>query len=80
MPKGAAGKVVETKDPEAALRRRMVYKLIVGRFKAGYDQGYRDATDGKPPSASYAEGVWDSLMELEQGAKERFGPGDNRHG
>ena len=78
LPKGHGGKAIKTKDPEAALHRRMVYKLIVGRFKAGYDEGYKAASEGQPPSARYAEGVWDSLMETEQGAKEMRGPGEPR--
>lgn len=78
LPKGVGGKAIKTRDPEADLHRRMVYKLIVGRYKAGYDQGFRDATDGKEPSAQYAEAVWDSLMEHEQGAKRSFAPGEPR--
>lgn len=78
LPKGHGGKLAKTSDPEAAQNRRKAYKLIVGRFKAGYDEGYRQAMAGKPPSASYAEGVWDSLMEHEQGARGPLAPGESR--
>ena len=79
LPKGHGGKEVKNSDPEADFHRRQVYKLIVGRFKAGYDEGYKHAKEGKPPSARYAEGVWDSLMEHEQGAKGPLGPGERPH-
>ncbi|MDB5538555.1 MAG: hypothetical protein JWQ89_282 [Devosia sp.] len=69
LPKGHGGKEVKTRDPEAERNRREVYRLIMGRFKAGYDEGYQAAMDGKPPSARYAEDAWDRLMEREQGAE-----------
>ena len=78
LPKGHGGKEVKTRDPEADHHRRTVYKLIVGRFKAGYDEGYRAASEGKPPSARYAEDIWDNLMETEQGARGPLGPGETR--
>lgn len=43
--------------------REELTRLIAARFVAGYDEGYRDAQEGKPPSSRYAETVWESLVK-----------------
>ncbi len=53
--------------PEQDRARTQLFKLIASRFAAGYDEGYRDASEGRPPSSRYAEGVWDTLV------RKRFG-------
>lgn len=67
LPPGSAANPVETHDPEASEMRQKVYKLIMGRYAAGYDAGYRDAKAGKPPSAAYAERIWDHIADKEGG-------------
>ncbi len=70
MPPGSEGKPVQSKDPQAGQYRRELYKLIMGRYAAGYDAGYRDAKEGTAPRADYCERVWDGLMEKEAGVEE----------
>lgn len=50
-------------DPKSERVRADLLKLIAARFAAGYDEGYRDASEGKPPSSRYAEEIWDRLAD-----------------
>jgi hypothetical protein len=43
--------------------REQLVRLIMGRFAAGYDEGYRDAKEGRPPSSRYAEGAWEAMVK-----------------
>lgn len=67
LPKGAGGRVTEPRAEKMSPIRRELTRLILTRYSAGYDAGYRDATEGRPPSASYAERVWDGDREQEAG-------------
>ena len=57
-----AGPVVGS-DPQSEKARTDLVRLVMARFAAGYDEGYRDASERKPPSSRYAEDVWDSLVK-----------------
>lgn len=65
LPRG--GKAIEPRDPKTNFFRREVTRLILARYSAGYDTGYKDASEGRPPSAEYAERLWDSEREREAG-------------
>ena len=43
--------------------REQLVRLIMARFAAGYDEGYRHAKEGNPPSSRYAEGAWEAMVE-----------------
>jgi len=58
---GSDANPVPSRNPESARLREKVYRLIMGRYAAGYDAGYRDATAGTPPRADYCERVWDAI-------------------
>jgi hypothetical protein len=60
LPPDAAIVAVMTENPDADRARKGLAKLIVARYSAGYDQGYQDATQGKPMSSEYAERVWEN--------------------
>lgn len=47
-------------NPESERARKELTRLIIARYSAGYDQGYQDASEGKPPSGEYAERVWEA--------------------
>lgn len=57
-------------DRRAEETREQLMKLIAARFVAGYDEGYRDAQEGKPPSSRYAEIVWEALVKMAGGSDE----------
>ncbi len=65
LPEGQAGGKVEPRDPEAGMHMRAVAKMIMVRFRDGYNNGYKDAMAGKPPSPATVERIWDGLMEIE---------------
>ena len=43
--------------------REELIRLVMARFAAGYDQGYRDAKEGNPPSSRLAEGAGEKMVE-----------------
>lgn len=63
LPPGHHGKPIETRNRESERARQDLTRLIMARYAAGYDDGYRDASEGKPPSAEYAERIWDGLVK-----------------
>lgn len=62
-PPGVETVATKQKNPESERYREELYKLIMARYVAGYDDGYRDASEGRPPSSRYAEQAWDSLVK-----------------
>lgn len=47
--------------------RSKLTRLILARYASGYDTGYRDASEGRPPSSEYAERVWDGQVKDAEG-------------
>jgi len=57
-------------NPEASQVRKDLTRLIMARFVAGYDEGYRHASEGRPPSSRYAEEIWDGQVKKAGGNDE----------
>lgn len=70
LPPGSEANPVKTRNPAAEEAKRDLMKLIISRYAAGYDDGYRQASEGKPPSARYAEDAWDGLVKKARGNDE----------
>ncbi|WP_423065321.1 hypothetical protein [Devosia sp. CN2-171] len=66
---GTEANPVETRNPEAERLREEVYRLILGRYSAGYDAGYRDGRAGKAPRSEYCERIWNKVSDLRGGAE-----------
>jgi hypothetical protein len=69
-PAGVEAGQAATSDREANKARKDLTRLIMGRFVAGYDEGYRDASEGRPPSSRYAEQIWDGQVKKAGGNDE----------
>ncbi|WP_417307981.1 hypothetical protein [Devosia sp.] len=61
-PPGVATGPGAAADDKASAARQQLTRLVMARYAAGYDQGYRHAKEGLPPAAEYAERVWNSLL------------------
>lgn len=63
LPPGVEIRTEATEDEKPSKARLDLMRLIMARFAAGYDEGYRDASEGRPPSSRYAEDAWETLVE-----------------
>lgn len=69
-PAGVEAGPPATSDREPSQARKDLTRLILARFAAGYDEGYRDAKEGKPPLSRYAEEAWDGQVKTAGGSDE----------
>ncbi|MBN9317608.1 MAG: hypothetical protein J0I99_17840 [Devosia sp.] len=70
LPPGSAANPVTTRDRQRDGNRAFMIRLMLSRYAAGYDDGYRQASEGKPPSPDYAEDAWDGLVAKARGNDE----------
>lgn len=71
LPPGHEGEATRTRNPDSEAAKADLMRLILSRYAAGYDEGYQQAREGKPPSSRYAEEAWDGLVEQAGGSDER---------
>jgi len=73
-PPGVEVGPVVKRRAEGDRMRAQLEKLIAARYASGYDDGYRDANEGRPPSSRYGEMIWDKLVKAagnDEGARLR---------
>ena len=63
-PPGVEAGPVAPDDARLSPARLQLTRLVMARYAAGYDQGYRDASAGYPPNGEYAERIWDELVKV----------------
>lgn len=63
LPPGVEVAAVTAESAAASKARQQLGRLIMARHSAGYDAGYRDALEGRPPSSRYAEDAWATLVK-----------------
>lgn len=70
-PAGVEAGPATASNPEASQMRKELTRLIMARFVAGYDEGYRAASRGEPPTSRYAENIWDGQVKKAGGNDEQ---------
>lgn len=76
-PAGVEAGPARKDNPEQQRLQGKILKLLAARFAAGYDTGYRHASEGLPPSSEDAERIWDALVK-QFGGEEKARRGELR--